>query len=144
MLFDSWAGLLPPAQFSRYVIPPAKKIAAALKQSHPHIPFIGFAKGAGIQLEAYASETGVDCIGVDQHTPIDFALACTVGDQAIQGNLDPLLLAADKEGALRTAEFILDQFGDAPAVFNVGHGFIPETPIEHVAAVSEVVKGWRR
>ncbi|MFM9891072.1 MAG: uroporphyrinogen decarboxylase [Rickettsiales bacterium] len=143
-LFDSWAGLLTPEQFHRWVIPPAKKIAAALKQSHPHIPFIGFAKGAALNLEAYAHETNVDCIGVDQHTPMEFALACRDGMQTVQGNLDPLLMAFDREGALRETEAILRSFGNAPAVFNVGHGFIPQTPIENVAAVSELVKNWRR
>lgn len=144
-LFDSWAGLLTPAEFARWVIPPAKKIAAALRAAHPDIPLIGFAKGAGLQLPAYAKETGVHAIGVDQHTPLKFALASLAHDgQAVQGNLDPLLLAFDKDGALREAETILKELGERPAVFNVGHGFIPETPIENVAAVSALVKGWTR
>jgi uroporphyrinogen decarboxylase len=143
-LFDSWAGLLTPDQFAKWVTPPAKKIAAAIRTSHPHIPFIGFAKGAGLNLESYAHETSVDCIGVDQHTPMEFALLCRDGNQAVQGNLDPLLLAHDKDGALRETERILRIIGNAPAVFNVGHGFVPHTPIENVAAVSEFIKAWRR
>lgn len=144
-LFDSWAGLLTPAEFARWVIPPAQKIAAALRAAHPEIPLIGFAKGAGLQLGAYAKETHVHAIGVDQHTPMDFALASRARkEQAVQGNLDPLLLAYDKSGALRETENILKTLGDTPCVFNVGHGFIPETPIENVAAVSDLVRGWRR
>lgn len=143
-LFDSWAGLLTPEQFHRWVIPPTKKIVAALKQSHPQVPFIGFAKGAGLNLEAYAHETKVDAIGVDQHTPMAYAMACRDGLQTVQGNLDPLLLAFDRDGALRETQAILETFGNAPAVFNVGHGFIPQTPIENVAAVSEMVRAWRR
>ncbi len=144
-LFDSWAGLLTPAEFERWVIPPAKKIAAALRAAHPHIPLIGFAKGASLQLEAYAKQTDVHCIGVDQHTPMSFALGCRANaTQAVQGNLDPLLLAFDKDGALRETEKILKTLDDVPCVFNVGHGFIPETPIENVAAVSALVKGWTR
>lgn len=144
-LFDSWAGLLTPAEFNRWVIPPAKKIAAALRAAHPEIPLIGFAKGASLRLEAYAKETGVHAIGVDQHTPMEFALTCRASKtQAVQGNLDPLLLACNKDGALRETENILKTFGDAPCVFNVGHGFIPQTPIENVAAVSELVRAWRR
>ena len=142
-LFDSWAGLLTPEAFHRWVIPPAAKIKKALSASHPHIPFIGFAKGAGLNLEAYAHETKVDCLGVDQHTPMEFALACRDGAQAVQGNLDPLLLAFDCEGALRETEAILRSFGNAPAIFNVGHGFIPQTPVEHVAAVSDFVRNWQ-
>ena len=144
-LFDSWAGLLTPAQFNRWVIPPAKKIAAALRATYPHIPLIGFAKGASMRLEAYAKETGVNAIGVDQHTPMEFALKCRASTtQAVQGNLDPLLLAFNKDGALRETEAILKTLGDAPCVFNVGHGFIPQTPIENVAAVSDLVRNWSR
>jgi uroporphyrinogen decarboxylase len=143
-LFDSWAGLLPPDQFARWATPPARKIFAALKQSHPHIPLIGFAKGAGMNLKSFARESGADAIGIDQHTEMEFGISCRHGKQAVQGNLDPLLLAADKSGALKKTEEILKSFKNVPAVFNVGHGFVPHTPIENVAAVSELVKSWRR
>jgi uroporphyrinogen decarboxylase len=143
-IFDSWAGLLTPDQFEKWVIAPTKTIVDALKISHPYIPVIGFAKGAGLQLPAYAKTTGVQCIGIDQHTPMAFGISSAVPNQAVQGNLDPLLLAFDKAGALRETEKILKTMADRPAIFNVGHGFIPETPIENVAAVSELVKSWRR
>ena len=143
-IFDSWAGLLTPDQFATWVIAPTQKISAALRASHPNTPIIGFAKGAGLQLPAYAKATHVNAIGVDQHTPMEFAMASALPNQAVQGNLDPLLLAFDKDGALRETERILKIFGNRPAVFNVGHGFIPETPIEHVEAVSNLVKSWRR
>lgn len=142
-LFDSWAGLLAPEQFSPWVIRPAARIFAALKQSHPHIPLIGFAKGAGLNLPAFARESGADAIGVDQHTPMAFGIEAAQG-KCVQGNLDPLLLASDKAGALRQAEAILKTIGRHPAVFNVGHGFVPHTPIENVAAIAELVKAWRR
>ena len=143
-IFDSWAGLLTPDQFAKWVIDPTQKISAALRASHPNTAIIGFAKGAGLQLPAYAKATNVNAIGVDQHTPMEFAIASALPNQAVQGNLDPLLLAFDKDGALRETEKILTSFGKRPAIFNVGHGFIPETPIEHVEAVSNLVKSWRR
>ena len=143
-LFDSWAGLLTPDQFPLWVTAPTKKIFAALKQSHPHIPLIGFAKGAGLNLAGYAKEVGANCIGVDQHMPLQFGIDAALPGQAVQGNLDPLLLASDKAGALKQTESILKTFGTRPAVFNVGHGFVPHTPIENVAAVIEFVKAWRR
>ena len=143
-LFDSWAGLLAPEQFPRWVTQPAAKIFAALKQSHPHIPLIGFAKGAGLNLESFAKESGANAIGIDQHTPMAYGMKCAQPGQAVQGNLDPLLLASDKAGAVKQAETILKTFGKAPAVFNVGHGFVPHTPIENVAAVADLVKAWRR
>jgi uroporphyrinogen decarboxylase len=143
-IFDSWAGLLTPDQFEQWVTQPTTSIVKALRESHPHIPIIGFAKGAGLNLPAYAKATGVNCIGVDQHTPMEFALDAAQPGQAVQGNLDPLLLASDKEGALRKTEEILKALGTRPAIFNVGHGFVPHTPIENVAAVAELVKAWRR
>jgi uroporphyrinogen decarboxylase len=144
-IFDSWAGLLTPEEFARWVIAPTAIIVKQLRETDPHIPIIGFAKGGSLQLHAYAKYTEVNCIGVDQHTPMEFALASRTSEkQAVQGNLDPLLMACDKDGALRAAEEILKILGNAPCVFNVGHGFIPETPIENVAAVSKLVKEWRR
>ena len=144
-IFDSWAGLLTPAQFHRWVTLPTRVIVEALAQSHPHIPVIGFAKGAGQQLRDYAKHTGVNCIGIDQHTPIEYGIACReTSTQAVQGNLDPLLMAFDKDAALEETQHILNKMRNVPGVFNVGHGFIPETPIEHVAAVAEMVHAWKR
>ncbi len=144
-IFDSWAGLLTPDQFARWVIAPTKKIVDALASSHPMTPVIGFAKGAGLQLPTYAKVTKVNCIGVDQHTPIEFALEHRAfAKQAVQGNLDPLLLAFDLPAAQEETRRVLRQLGRTPCVFNVGHGFIPETPIEHVRVISEMVKSWRR
>lgn len=144
-IFDSWAGLLTPHEFAIWVTAPTVKIVKALREKHPNTPIIGFAKGAGLQLSDYAKRTGVDCIGVDQHTPMDFAIeARSSSKQAVQGNLDPLLIAANKNEAVRQTEAILQSVLTTPAVFNLGHGFIPSTPIEHVAAVAERVKSWRR
>lgn len=144
-IFDSWAGLLTPAEFQKWVIPPTQKIVAALHKSHPNTPVIGFAKGAGAMLWAYAKETGVHCIGVDQHTPVEFAIAHRAHEhQTVQGNLDPLLIASNKDESLRETGSILRAFETVPAIFNLGHGFIPNTPIEHVAAVAKKVKEWRR
>lgn len=144
-IFDSWAGLLTPDEFSKWVTAPTVKMVAALRQSHPHIPIIGFAKGAGLELSDYAKQTNVNCIGVDQHTPLDFAIQSRVSDQqAVQGNLDPLLIAGNKDAALKATKSILENTKNTPSVFNLGHGFIPSTPIENVAAVAEMVAQWRR
>lgn len=144
-IFDSWAGLLTPSEFAKWVTAPTQQLVQKIRAKHPTIPIIGFAKGAGLELKNYAAATGVECIGVDQHTPMEFAIASRASDrQAVQGNLDPLLIAASKDGALRETEAILKKMKDIPSVFNLGHGFIPSTPIEHVAAVAEMVRAWRR
>ena len=144
-IFDSWAGLLTPEQFARWVTAPTRTIVSKLRESHPDIPIIGFAKGAGLQLQDYAKQTDVNCIGIDQQMTMEHALHCRAHPlQTVQGNLDPLLMACDKDGALRQTEAILKATRNAPHVFNVGHGFIPETPIENVAAVSKLIREWRR
>ncbi len=140
-LFDSWAGLLAPDQFERWVLQPTAKIVAALKPTG--VPVIGFARGAGQHLAAYAG-TGLQCVGVDQQTDMATAISALGKKQAVQGNLDPLLLAADKDGALRQAEKILRTFGDRPAIFNFGHGMLPHTPVDHVAALCDLLKAARR
>lgn len=143
-LFDSWAGLLTPDAFANWCTAPTRRIVAAIKQSHPHVPVIGFAKGAATNLADYARQTGVDCIGIDQQTDLAWAMAQRAEHQAVQGNLDPLLVAAHAPEMLRQAERILQTFGQAPCVFNLGHGFVPDTPIAHVEALSTFVKAYRR
>ena len=143
-LFDSWAGLVPDKAFAQWVHAPTQKIVEALKKSHPHIPIIGFARGAGAQLSAYA-KTGIDCIGVDQYTDMDYAISCRAhATQAVQGNLDPELLAGDYDAALNQTKKILETLGKTPAIFNYGHGMVPHTPVEHVAALSEFLKSQKQ
>ncbi|MBX9726724.1 MAG: uroporphyrinogen decarboxylase [Rickettsiales bacterium] len=144
-IFDSWAGLLTPEEFTKWVTAPTVRIVKILREKHPTIPLIGFAKGAASNLAAYAKQTQVNAIGVDQFTPMDVAIAARAhAKQAVQGNLDPLLIASNKDEALHQTEVILRKLKNTPSVFNLGHGFIPSTPIENVAAVSAFVKAWRR
>jgi uroporphyrinogen decarboxylase len=139
-LFDSWAGSLAPAQFERWVIAPNARIVAAMKERHPNVPVIGFPKGAGGKLPAYARETGVDALGLDETVNPEWAAANLPPDLPVQGNLDPLALIAGG-GALETAvERILSAFRDRPHVFNLGHGILPDTPIAHVERLLELVR----
>jgi uroporphyrinogen decarboxylase len=144
-IFDSWAGLLTPNQFETWVTEPTVRLVKLMREKYPHIPIIGFAKGAGTSLSHYAKKTQVHCIGVDQHTPMDYAIAARAHEkQAVQGNLDPLLIASNKDEAVRETKSILETMKTTPSVFNLGHGFIPSTPIENVAAVAQTVKAWQR
>ena len=144
-IFDSWAGLLTPAEFEKWVTQPTVKLVQLMRKKHPNVPIIGFAKGAGLSLAEYAKRTEVNCIGVDQHTPMEFAIyARGTEKQAVQGNLDPLLIASNKDEAVAETKRILEHMKATPSVFNLGHGFIPSTPIENVAAVAETIKAWRR
>jgi uroporphyrinogen decarboxylase len=131
-LFDSWAGNLSPAQFEQWVIAPNARIVSAFKERHPDVPVIGFPKGAGGKLGAYARETAVDAIGLDETVDPVWAAAELPKSLPVQGNLDPLALIAGGEALESAASRILSAFEDRPHVFNLGHGILPDTPIEHV------------
>ena len=143
-LFDSWAGSLAPAEFERWVIAPNAAIVSALKQRFPELPVIGFPKGAGEKLPAYARETGVHAVGIDETIDPVWAARELPAGLPVQGNLDPLLLLAGGEELDRGARAILDAFADRPHVFNLGHGIGQTTPVEHVAQLLGVVRGWSR
>ena len=140
-LFDSWAGSLAPSQFERWVIAPTARIVTALKSRHPHVPVIGFPKGAGAKLAAYARETGVDAIGLDETVDPHWAAAALPPDLPVQGNLDPLALLAGGRALAEAVAVILSAFAGRPHVFNLGHGIVKETPIAHVERLLELVRG---
>jgi uroporphyrinogen decarboxylase len=140
-LFDSWAGSLSPAQFEQWVIAPTARLVAALKSRHPEVPVIGFPKGAGGKLGAYARETGVSALGLDETVDPAWAARELPGHLPLQGNLDPLALIAGGEALRRAVAGILDAFAGRPHIFNLGHGILPDTPIAHVEELLELVKG---
>jgi uroporphyrinogen decarboxylase len=139
-LFDSWAGSLSPAQFERWVIAPNAAIVAGLKARHPETPIIGFPKGAGGKLPAYARETGVDAVGIDETVDPVWAHSVLPQGLPVQGNLDPLALIAGGEALESAARHILHSFADRPHVFNLGHGILPDTPIAHVEQLIALVR----
>jgi uroporphyrinogen decarboxylase len=142
-LFDSWAGSLAPAEFERWVIAPNAVIVKALHARAPHVPVIGFPKGAGEKLAAYVSGTGVDAVGLDETIDPVWAAQALPANLPVQGNLDPLLLLAGGSELERQARHILDCFADRPHVFNLGHGIGQTTPVEHVEQLLGIVRGWR-
>ncbi len=142
-LFDSWSGSLAPQQFERWVIAPTARIVADLKARHPDIPVIGFPKGAGAKLAAYARETGVDAVGVDETQDPRWAAAQLPAGMPVQGNLDPLALITGGDSLEQAVSSILDAFRDRPHVFNLGHGILPDAPIAHVERLIELVRGGR-
>jgi uroporphyrinogen decarboxylase len=141
-LFDSWAGSLAPAEFERWVIAPNAAITSAIHERHPGVPVIGFPKGAGEKLPAYARETGVDALGLDETIDPLWAAREIPAGMPVQGNLDPLLLLAGSDELDRQAARILDTFADRPHVFNLGHGIGQFTPIAHVERLLSTVRGW--
>jgi uroporphyrinogen decarboxylase len=140
-LFDSWAGSLSPAQFERWVIAPNAAIVRRLKVMHPDTPVIGFPKGAGGKLRAYADETGVDAIGLDETVDPDWADRVLPQHLPVQGNLDPLALVAGGAALDAAIDRILAAFPARPHIFNLGHGIVPDTPIAHVEHLIRRVRG---
>ena len=137
-LFDSWAGLLPPAGIRRWCLEPARRIATELRQRHSSVPLILFPRGAGVLAAEFA---GIgDCVGLDTTADPAWAAGAVQGQAAVQGNLDPMLLAIGGEAMERAARDILSALRRGPHVFNLGHGVLPMTPPEHVVALRRLVQ----
>src|SRR3978361_286658 len=139
MLFDSWAGVLSPSLFRAHCVAPAVRIVSALKARHPGVPIIGFPRLAGVMTRVYAA-TGVDGVGVDTGSDIAAVAAMLPAQVAVQGNLDPLAVVAGGSAMATEASAILHVMRGRPFIFNLGHGIVPQTPPEHVAALLELVR----
>lgn len=131
-IFDSWSGSLAPAEFERWVIAPTARLVERLRAARPDLAIIGFPKGAGGKLAAYARETGVDALGLDETVDPAWAHAVLPEGLPVQGNLDPLALIAGGRALEEAVARIRDALAERPHVFNLGHGIQQTTPIFHV------------
>jgi len=136
-LFDSWAGALGPADYRRYVLPYSRRVIQTTRSSG--VPIIHFGTGTSGMLETL-KEVGGDVIGVDWRINLADAWRRLGDDVAIQGNLDPVALFAPLPELERHVADILSQADGRPGhIFNLGHGILPQTPVEHVAALVDMV-----
>lgn len=142
-VFDSWASALPARAFERWSIAPMRAIADALHARHPGVPIIGFPRLAGAGYEAFVARAGVDAVSLDGTVPCAWAAERLQPTAALQGNLDPLLVVVGGSAMLEEANAILEALSSGPFVFNLGHGIVPETPPDHVAALSEAIRAFR-
>ncbi|MBI0434832.1 uroporphyrinogen decarboxylase [Roseomonas sp. KE0001] len=140
MLFDSWAGLLPPAQFRRWSIEPAAAIVRGIRKVRPDIPLIGFPRLAGPLLVEYAQRVGAEAVAMDTGMDPRWAAAQVPAQVTLQGNLDPQALVAGGAALEAEARAILAAMRGRPFVFNLGHGVVPPTPPEHVAALARLIR----
>ena len=140
-LFDSWAGSLAPSEFERWVIAPTARLVERLRDECPNVPIIGFPKGAGGKLAAYARGTGVSAIGLDETVDVAWAAKELPDGLPVQGNLDPLALLAGGVPLTDAVTQILDALAGRPHIFNLGHGILQDTPIGHVEQLIVLVKG---
>lgn len=139
-LFDSWVGCLGPDDYRRFVLPHSRAAIAAIREG---VPVIHFATGNPALLPLL-SEAGGSVIGVDWRIRLDDAWRAIGSDKGIQGNLDPTVLLASPAEIRRRAREILGQAAGRPGhIFNLGHGVLPQTPVENVLALVEEVHGFR-
>jgi uroporphyrinogen decarboxylase len=141
MIFDSWAGMLSPAQFRRWVIEPTASITRTLKRRCPGVPLIGFPRLAGPLLADYAARAGVDATAMDTGMDPRWAAQAVPAGMALQGNLDPLALVAGGAALEAEARGILAAMRGRPYVFNLGHGIVPQTPPENVNVLMRILRG---
>jgi uroporphyrinogen decarboxylase len=140
MLFDSWAGLLPPGQFRRWVIEPTATIIRNLKKHQPSIPVIAFPRLAGSLIGEYAQRTGANTVAMDTAMDPRFAASAVAPNIGLQGNLDPLALIVGGAALEAETRQILAAMRGRPFVFNLGHGIEKVTPPEHVAQLVRLVR----
>ncbi len=142
-LFDSWAGIHSEAEFRRWVIAPAKAIVERIRAKHRDIPIIGFPRGGGLLLEAYAAETGITAIGLDTTVPPGWAAKVLQPKLPVQGNLDPLALIAGGDVLDRATDEVLGALGHGRFIFNLGHGIDKSTPPDHVERLVDRIRDFR-
>jgi len=139
-IFDTWAGILPPEEFQRWCVEPVRDIVVEVRRQVPDAKVIGFPRGAGASLVRYVDEVPVDGVGLDWSSDREFARTRIQSRVAVQGNLDPLVLVAGGSALDRAVRAVLDAFAQGPFVFNLGHGILPETPVEHVERMLAIVR----
>ena len=135
-LFDSWGGWLAPRDYAEYALPYSKRVIEAVKT--PDIQVIHFLQGNPAALPLVAS-AGSDVVGVDWRIDIDKARELVHDDQSVQGNLDPTSLFLPIEGIEGRVREIIEKAGPTGHIFNLGHGILPPTPVEHAQALVECV-----
>ncbi|MFO1038867.1 MAG: uroporphyrinogen decarboxylase [Geminicoccaceae bacterium] len=139
-LFDSWAGVLAPDEREKWSVAPIRKIIAGLREARPDVPVVAFPRAVGAGYLAYAG-IGAAALSLDTTVPVEWA-AKHLGAQSLclQGNLDPTALLAPVPALLDAAKRVIEGMGDRPFVFNLGHGVVPETPPDNVAALVGYLK----
>lgn len=135
-LFDSWIGTLNPADYREFALPHTQRIFQTIGR---RVPAIHFGTGTATMLEDFR-EAGGDVIGIDWRMPVDVAWQRIGFDRAVQGNLDPTLLLGPSHRMFSQTDDILARVGGRPGhIFNLGHGILPSTPVEHVQMLAQYV-----
>lgn len=138
-IFDTWAGVLDDAGFERWCVEPTRRIVEKVRAVKPDAKIIGFPKGSISRLRSFAAATGVNAVGLDWTAPL--SLAREVQETLpVQGNLDPMRLVAGGPALDEGVDAVLQGLGGGPLIFNLGHGIVPQTPVDHVQQMIERVR----
>ena len=140
-IFDTWSGVVPQEMFRRLCLDPIRAVAGRVKQAHGTVPIIVFPRGAGMRYADFARAPEIDALGIDAMVPVDWAQTALQPHVAVQGNLDPVVLLEGGRAMRSSAAGIMAALRDGPFVFNLGHGVLPATPPDHVAALVGLVRG---
>ncbi|MFN3512453.1 MAG: uroporphyrinogen decarboxylase [Phenylobacterium sp.] len=140
-LFESWAEGLAEDVFQRIVIEPHKALVEKVRAAGVEVPIIGFPRGAGALVDSYAAQVPVQAVALDTQASAAQGRRIQAGGKAIQGALDNLLLRVGGPALDARIDTLIEQWNQGPYIFNLGHGVMPDTPIEHIARAVRRVKG---
>ncbi|MBB45696.1 MAG: uroporphyrinogen decarboxylase [Rhodospirillaceae bacterium] len=139
-IFDTWAGVLSPAEYQKWVIKPSAEICSELKRRYPDVKIIGFPKGVGVGYIDFVSKVDVDGVAVDTSVPPKWAAEFLQNKVTVQGNLDPIVLTEGGDKMIDQARNIRESLQNGPFIFNLGHGVLPNTPVENLIELAEFLK----
>ncbi|WP_310539643.1 uroporphyrinogen decarboxylase [Phenylobacterium sp.] len=140
-LFESWAEGLAEDVFERIVIKPHTAIIEKVRAAGVDVPFIGFPRSAGALVENYAARVPVSCVALDTQASAVLGQRIQDSGKTIQGALDNLLLRAGGPALDARVDALIEQWNSGPYIFNLGHGVLPDTPIEHIERTIRRVTG---
>lgn len=135
-LFDSWSGLLSPDAFNRWALPHLMEISEAIDD----VPVIVFARGSWYALERLAFRSGASALSIHWTTSPEYAREATRNETVLQGNLDPTVLLDSRDEIQRRTRRMIDRFGPQKYIVNLGHGILPEVPVENARTFIDTVK----
>ena len=140
-IFDSWAGGVPDRAFLDWVVAPNAQVVATVRKAFPRAPIIGFPRAASQSgYQAYVAKTNVNAVSIDTATPMRWCVENLGASAVLQGNLDPIALIAGGKALDAAVDRILSDTAGTPFIFNLGHGILPETPLEHVSQLVSRVR----
>jgi uroporphyrinogen decarboxylase len=139
-IFDSWAGVLPAAEFNRWCLLPVAKIISGVRLIFPEAKFIAFPRGGAFHLGSFAENTGANAIGLDTAVSPSWINRWIPSNVALQGHLDPLALLAGGSAQHAAVHEIVESYRHRAHIFNLGHGILPQTPVENVEALLRQIR----